>query len=97
MAMCEEGGKGASVAYIDSSDNRGAGSWVGNQLSNYPDGTKILFVVEKPKNLFPNQLLPSTLNPTSKPSEREPEVYANCTAVRDAGKAPLYKGDPGYI
>jgi excalibur calcium-binding domain-containing protein len=22
--------------------------------------------------------------------------YANCTAVKDAGKAPLYRGDPGY-
>ncbi|WP_245252422.1 excalibur calcium-binding domain-containing protein [Paenibacillus sediminis] len=22
--------------------------------------------------------------------------YKNCTAVREAGKAPLYKGDPGY-
>lgn len=23
-------------------------------------------------------------------------AYANCAAVRAAGKAPLYKGDPGY-
>ncbi|MFK4300848.1 hypothetical protein ABH892_000947 [Paenibacillus sp. RC254] len=22
--------------------------------------------------------------------------YKNCTAVKKAGKAPLYKGDPGY-
>ncbi|MFW0787344.1 excalibur calcium-binding domain-containing protein [Gordonia sp. CPCC 206044] len=22
--------------------------------------------------------------------------YQNCTAVRDAGKAPLYRGDDGY-
>jgi len=56
MAMCEEGGKGASVAYIDPSDNRGAGSWVGRQLSAYENGTKILFIVEKPEQLFPNQL-----------------------------------------
>lgn len=56
MAMCEEGGKGASVAYIDPSDNRGAGSWVGHQLTAYEDGTKILFIVDKPEHLFPNQL-----------------------------------------
>lgn len=56
MAMCEEGGKGASVAYIDPSDNRGAGSWVGHQLTAYEDGTKILFIVDKPENLFPSQL-----------------------------------------
>ncbi|MFP3876041.1 NucA/NucB deoxyribonuclease domain-containing protein [Bacillus paralicheniformis] len=46
MAMCEEGGTGASVEYISPSDNRGAGSWVGNQVSDYPDGTKILFKIK---------------------------------------------------
>jgi hypothetical protein len=24
------------------------------------------------------------------------QVYANCTAARDAGAAPVYEGDPGY-
>lgn len=46
MAMCEEGGAGADIEYITPSDNRGAGSWVSHQLSDYPDGTKVLFVVE---------------------------------------------------
>lgn len=46
MAMCEEGGNGASVEYVLPSDNRGAGSWVGNRLEDYPDGTKVLFNVE---------------------------------------------------
>ncbi|OXS61574.1 DNA-entry nuclease [Cohnella sp. CIP 111063] len=90
MAMCEEGGAGASVAYIDASDNRGAGSWVGHQLSAYEDGTKILFIVEKPKVLFPNQ--PATAAPAGNNEVR----YPNCAAVREAGKAPLRKGDPGY-
>lgn len=45
MAMCAEGGAGASIAYISPSDNRGAGSWVSNQLSDYPDGTVVLFVI----------------------------------------------------
>jgi hypothetical protein len=26
----------------------------------------------------------------------ETVVYKNCTEVRQAGKAPLYRGDPGY-
>ncbi|REK76288.1 DNA-entry nuclease [Paenibacillus paeoniae] len=106
MAMCEEGGKGASVAYIDSSDNRGAGSWVGHQLSDYPNGAKVLFVVDKPKVLFPNH--PVTANPSDAPAAtpitkklpnedaKEEVVYANCAAVRAAGKAPLHKGEPGY-
>ncbi|WP_424765721.1 MBL fold metallo-hydrolase [Paenibacillus sp. sgz302251] len=36
---------------------------------------------------------------TPKPSEKPQQdnvVYANCTAVREAGKAPIRKGDPGY-
>nr|WP_308314740.1 NucA/NucB deoxyribonuclease domain-containing protein [Bacillus sp. V3-13] len=45
MAMCEEGGAGADVRYVPSSDNRGAGAWVGNQLSKYPDGTRVKFYV----------------------------------------------------
>ncbi|MBS2968594.1 sporulation protein [Metabacillus sp. KIGAM252] len=46
MAMCEEGGAGADIRYVPYSDNRGSGSWVGNQLEGYPDGTKVLFIVE---------------------------------------------------
>lgn len=45
MAMCREGGVGAHIDYVKSSDNRGAGSWVGNQLEDYPDGTKVKFVI----------------------------------------------------
>ncbi|WP_245697741.1 excalibur calcium-binding domain-containing protein [Paenibacillus oryzae] len=41
--------------------------------------------MEKPENLFPDA-----------PAGDEEVVYANCAAVREAGKAPLYKGDPGY-
>lgn len=107
MAMCEEGGNGASVAYIDSSDNRGAGSWVGHQLSSYPNGAKVLFIVDKPKVLFPNH--PVTAKPSDAPkatpvtgateeqaTEKDAVVYANCAAVRAAGKAPLHEGEPGY-
>lgn len=43
MAMCAEGGSGADIEYITPADNRGAGSWVGNALEDYPDGTRVLF------------------------------------------------------
>ncbi len=46
MAMCAEGGAGADIAYVPSSENRGSGSWVGHQLSDYADGTKVLFVLD---------------------------------------------------
>ncbi|WP_040952190.1 NucA/NucB deoxyribonuclease domain-containing protein [Gorillibacterium massiliense] len=46
MAMCMEGGAGANIEYIHPADNRGAGSWVSNQLEQYPDGTQVEFVVK---------------------------------------------------
>ncbi|MEN1934521.1 DNA-entry nuclease [Paenibacillus sp. 102] len=46
MAMCKEGGKGAHIEYISPADNRGAGSWVGNKLDKYPNGTRVKFVVK---------------------------------------------------
>ncbi|WP_410514548.1 NucA/NucB deoxyribonuclease domain-containing protein [Paenibacillus sp. BR2-3] len=44
MAMCREGGEGADIEYIAPSDNRGAGSWVGNQLEDFADGTRVEFM-----------------------------------------------------
>lgn len=40
-AVTREGGKGASVRPIGSSDNRGAGSSMGGQIRNVPNGGKI--------------------------------------------------------
>ncbi|MDV6333224.1 RHS repeat-associated core domain-containing protein, partial [Asticcacaulis sp. 201] len=44
-AMFEEGGQGASVRHIDPSDNRGAGSCIGQQCRSLPDGTKVKITV----------------------------------------------------
>ncbi|WP_192985850.1 RHS repeat-associated core domain-containing protein, partial [Pseudomonas sp. EggHat1] len=46
MAMFKEGGKGASVRYIDPSDNRGAGSSISHALDPYPDGTTVKITVK---------------------------------------------------
>lgn len=40
--LYEEGGPGASVKYIDPSDNRGAGSTMGHQADGLPDGSKVV-------------------------------------------------------
>jgi hypothetical protein len=40
-AMFREGGAGASVRHIDPSDNRGAGSSIGHQARDLPDGSKV--------------------------------------------------------
>lgn len=45
MAMFSEGGSGASVRYINPSDNRAAGSAIGNALKDYPDNTRVLFKI----------------------------------------------------
>lgn len=41
MAMFKEAGSGASVRYIDPSDNRGAGSSIAHALIKYPNGTRV--------------------------------------------------------
>ncbi|MEU4606666.1 excalibur calcium-binding domain-containing protein [Kribbella sp. NPDC023972] len=42
-------------------------------------------------------LAQSTTSPRPRRTTAAPEVYyANCSAVRAAGKAPLYVGQPGY-
>ncbi len=40
-AMFQEGGKGASVRHINSSDNRGAGACIGAQCRGLSDGTRV--------------------------------------------------------
>lgn len=41
MAVFEEGGQGADVAYIEGRDNRGAGSSIGWQMRGFPDGSRV--------------------------------------------------------
>lgn len=92
MAMCEEGGTGADVAYVESSDNRGAGSWVGNALEKYPDGTRVKFVVT-----FGELDADAQRNtPAGEKNSGGNVEYASCAAAKEAGAAPLHKGDPGY-
>jgi hypothetical protein len=46
MAMFSEGGAGASVKHITSSDNQAAGASVGGQLRGIPDGAKVKIVIK---------------------------------------------------
>ena len=48
-AVTAEGGRGASVRNIPSSDNRGAGASIGQQIKDVPNGSKIRIVPETPK------------------------------------------------
>ncbi|CAM4280475.1 uncharacterized protein YceK [Paenibacillus endophyticus] len=85
MAMCKEGGAGADIAYVSPKDNRGAGSWIGNQLADLKDGTRVLFLTSE-----------TTEQQAQQPDEKETVFYANCAAVKAAGAAPLHEGEPGY-
>lgn len=107
MAMCSEGGSGADIAYVTPSDNRGAGSWVGNQLDGYKDGTRILFLIERDKSEMTSETLKpispiiestkSTDHIKEKAKEALSDIYyKNCTAVKEAGVAPIHVGEPGY-
>lgn len=92
MAMCKEGGVGASVVYVDPAENRSAGSWVGNQLEKYPDGTRVKFVV----TFGELDVDAKRSGGSSGTGDEVTEPFASCAAARAAGKAPLYRGDPGY-
>jgi hypothetical protein len=48
-AVIDNGGSGYSVRHIDRSDNRGAGSSIGHQIKNLPDGTRVVIRIPKPK------------------------------------------------
>jgi hypothetical protein len=92
MAMCAEGGAGASVAYIDPEENRGAGAWVGNQLEKYPDGTRVKFVVT-----FGELDADAKRQTSTQPADDGNEIYfRSCAEAKAAGAAPLRSGDPGY-
>jgi endonuclease YncB( thermonuclease family) len=39
---------------------------------------------------------PVRVRPSSLYQTRSPQLYANCTEAREAGAAPLYRGEPGY-
>ncbi len=61
-------------------------------------------VTEAPTTAAPATEPPTTAAPattrapatTAAPSSGGSASYANCTAAKDAGAAPLYRGDPGY-
>jgi hypothetical protein len=42
-AMTAEGGAGANVEHVESGLNRGIGSYVGNKLRKYDNGTKFKY------------------------------------------------------
>lgn len=53
--------------------------------------------VDRPKVTQPSKPTNKVETPVDKESSQNTSVYyKNCSAVREAGKAPLYKGDPGY-
>nr|WP_272945257.1 excalibur calcium-binding domain-containing protein [Paenibacillus gorillae] len=91
--MCAEGGAGADIKYIDPSDNRGAGSWVGNHLEEYNDGTRVLFVIEGGKT---HEEKTEVIQQSPPAAATAPTIFKNCSEVKEAGKAPLHKGEPGY-
>jgi hypothetical protein len=61
---------------------------------SYRPDTVVIVRVDKPAPLPPAPELP-----VPEPVEEPPpaaEYYANCSAARAAGAAPLHRGDPGY-
>ncbi|MDT0309284.1 excalibur calcium-binding domain-containing protein [Streptomyces sp. DSM 44917] len=68
-----------------------------------PESDNALLGAEPSPTPTPEPTPEPALEPTPEPSpepepepEPEPAYYQNCDAVRAAGQAPLYAGDPGY-
>lgn len=72
-----------------------------------PDGADSPVVVAAPATDTPTKPAPEPVNepakeseaPTPAPVDEAPPTavsYKNCTAVREAGKAPIHVGEPGY-
>jgi Deoxyribonuclease NucA/NucB len=84
-AMSLEGGKGSSVRPIDSSDNRGAGSCMGSQLSGLPEGGRFSFIFE--------QAPPSGKYPEKGPARCVPGTSdGGADAANDIGGEPMDAG-----
>ena len=62
------------------------------------DGKKITTSQNESKTIVKSTVTeaPTTTPKVADTPKKESVVYANCTAVREAGKAPLHKGDAGY-
>lgn len=59
----------------------------------------VIAVPIRPSRKLPSAAVPRHVVPTRRsvaPAKPAPTYYANCAAVRAAGKAPLYRGQPGY-
>lgn len=106
MAMCAEGGEGASVQYVEPSDNRGAGSWVGNQLEQYQDGTRVLIKLVGQFKSNPIPTVPTTPTEPTTPSgdvnsgtyviPNAPTSFPNCTAMREYYPSGVQSTHPAY-
>ncbi|WIM38496.1 excalibur calcium-binding domain-containing protein [Paenibacillus sp. PK4536] len=91
MAICVEGGEGADVAYVESSDNRSAGSWLGNKLSDYSDGTRILFTMAVEEKQVSST---TTQQEPAKVTNKKAEVVAESLKKVETKKESVVEAEP---
>jgi outer membrane biosynthesis protein TonB len=68
-------------------------------LLSKPPTTKPKIKVTIKPTVRPTTKKPPTTKPTQRVTTTKPKpsvYYANCTAVRAAGAAPIHRGEPGY-
>jgi hypothetical protein len=66
--------------------------------SGSPSPSASVTAVAAPTTTVPVPPVPTVDVPTAEPTRDEPEdvYYANCTEAKQAGAAPLHRGEPGY-
>ncbi|WP_447005271.1 thermonuclease family protein [Saccharothrix isguenensis] len=88
MARADSGATAALVAAQDAAKSTGLGLW-GAPCS----GADTVAPAPPPVHTAP---APQPVQPAPQPEQPAAVHYANCDAVRAAGKAPLHAGQPGY-
>ena len=56
----------------------------------------VLFLTAPAARGHPAGILPSAATPATTEAVESSDYYAGCNEVRALGKAPLYRGQPGY-
>lgn len=86
---------GYAVARYDSTD--GYSKHPNQELYHELTNSTVGICEEPPVTEEPTTETPTTQPPVvEQPTQAPSASYKNCDAVRAAGKAPIYKGDPGY-
>ncbi|MEV4138117.1 excalibur calcium-binding domain-containing protein [Dactylosporangium sp. NPDC049742] len=83
---------------LDASGSASPSASASPSPSSSPSPSAPVTAVAAPTTTIAIPPVPTVDVPTTEPTQEQPAAvyYANCTEVRQAGAAPLHRGEPGY-